>query len=107
MSDSESDVIKYKEYEYVDPNTGKKSVIRRKWINTSKRNEKIAKLQEFLEENIEWIREKQPSSQKVCDKFNESYNDLKMSRSMTYKHYTKWCDVNNLSRHRRNNKKDV
>ena len=104
MSDSECDCVKFKEYEYIDANTGKKSIIRRKWINTSKRNEKITALQQFLEDNKQWIIDKKPSSMKVCEKFNDSHDDLKMSRSMVYKYYSKWCDNNELSRHRRINK---
>ena len=94
--------VRVKEYVYVDEATGKKSSIKRIWTNTSRRTEKVERLNKFLEDNKEWIANEKPSSKKIFDKYNEGMDDeLKMSRSMIYTHYAKFCDSNNLPRQRR------
>ena len=94
--------VRVKEYVYVDEATGKKSSIKRIWTNTSRRTEKVERLNKFLEDNKEWIANEKPSSKKIFDKYNEGMDDeLKMSRSMIYTHYAKYCDSNNLPRQRR------
>ena len=94
--------VRVKEYVYVDEATGKKSSIKRVWTNTSRRTEKVERLNKFLEDNKEWIANEKPSSKKIFDKYNEGMDDeLKMSRSMIYTHYAKFCDSNNLPRQRR------
>ena len=97
--------VRVKEYVYVDEATGKKSSIKRIWTNTSRRTEKVERLNKFLEDNKEWIANEKPSSKKIFDKYNEGMDDeLKMSRSMIYTHYAKFCDSNNLPRQRRTRK---
>ena len=97
--------VRVKEYVYVDEATGKKSSIKRIWTNTSRRTEKVERLNKFLEDNKEWIANEKPSSKKIFDKYNEGMDDeLKMSRSMIYTHYAKYCDSNNLPRQRRTRK---
>ena len=94
--------VRVKEYTYIDEATGKKSSIKRVWTNTSRRTEKVERLNKFLEDNKEWIANEKPSSKKIFDKYNEGMDDeLKMSRSMIYTHYAKFCDSNNLPRQRR------
>ena len=97
--------IKCKEYTYTNENTGKTSTITRMWKNTSRRSEKIERFNKFLDDNKEWIINEKPSSKKISDKFNENVEEeLKMSRSMIYTHYSKYCDSNNIPRQRRTRK---
>ena len=62
--------VRFKEYVYVDEATGKKSSIKRIWTNTSRRTEKVERLNKFLEDNKEWIANEKPSSKKIFDKYN-------------------------------------
>ena len=94
-----------KEYTYVNEATGKSTVIKRTWTNKSNRNGKIDAFNKFLEEQREWIQKEKPSSKKISDKYNENLaDDLKMSRSMIYTYYSKFCDENNLPRRTRTRK---
>ena len=91
-----------REYTYTNAITGKKSVIKRTWTNKSNRILKIDALNNFLEEQREWIEKEKPSSKKISDKYNENLaDDMKMSRSMIYTYYSKFCDENNLPRRTR------
>ena len=94
-----------KEYTYTNATTGKSTVIKRTWTNKSNRGGKIDAFNKFLEEQREWIEKEKPSSKKVSDKYNENLaDDMKMSRSMIYTYYSKFCDENNLPRRTRTRK---
>ena len=94
-----------KEYTYTNAATGKSTVIKRTWTNKSNRGGKIDAFNKFLEEQREWIQKEKPSSKKISDKYNENLaDDLKMSQSMIYTYYSKFCDDNNLPRRTRTRK---
>ena len=95
---------KSKTYTYTNDKTGKTKTIKRVWTNKTDRELRRAELNQFFEDNEEWLATK-PKCSEVTKKFNEKMNyDTPMSHSVVYKSYCEYCDRKGIQRNKRSKK---